>query len=339
MNSKFYVYELWNPLKQEPFYIGKGKGEGPTNIFTRPKIHINTATGILKRPLDFNRHKINTIKKIISMGTKPEVKIILITENEKEAFDKEKELIKFYGRIDLHTGCLTNLTNGGEGGSGRVWKEESKRKVSDTVRKAGGPWMKGKKHSALSILLMKASHKSHPTKYQVTEETKELISNLQKKSYQKGTNPFFTINKLASKPVFQIDLNGFLVQKWPSLAIASRQLKLGPSVINQTIKKGDERPTLAYGYYWRYENQSPIENGKLKNIDDLNTRRLIATTKTIGVIQSNLQDKVIKIWPSSSAVEKTLGLRSQYIYEIIKGKKKPNIFNGYKWSPVNEALC
>lgn len=38
---------------------------------------------------------------------------------EQEAFDLEIGLIAFYGRQDLKTGCLFNLTNGGEGSVGK----------------------------------------------------------------------------------------------------------------------------------------------------------------------------------------------------------------------------
>jgi hypothetical protein len=43
---------------------------------------------------------------------------ILIQEfpKEQDAFDAEIFLIAYYGRIDLGTGCLRNLTGGGEGG-------------------------------------------------------------------------------------------------------------------------------------------------------------------------------------------------------------------------------
>jgi hypothetical protein len=40
----------------------------------------------------------------------------------------EKELIKFYGRLDLNTGILINLTEGGEGNSNPFRSEEWKRK-------------------------------------------------------------------------------------------------------------------------------------------------------------------------------------------------------------------
>jgi len=65
--------------------------------------------------------------------------------NEADAFQAEMLLISLHGRVDLSTGCLRNLTDGGEENTRRVFTEESRRKISavhrgkvvsaDTVRK------------------------------------------------------------------------------------------------------------------------------------------------------------------------------------------------------------
>lgn len=63
--------------------------------------------------------------------------IILIAENLShcEAIDKEIELIAHYGRIDLGTGILRNLTDGGEGGGyGRIVTKEQRIKSSKSNR-------------------------------------------------------------------------------------------------------------------------------------------------------------------------------------------------------------
>jgi hypothetical protein len=58
---------------------------------------------------------------------------IKIKENlsEKKAFKLETELIKLIGRIDLKTGPLCNFTNGGEGTSGVIVSEETRKKRSE----------------------------------------------------------------------------------------------------------------------------------------------------------------------------------------------------------------
>ena len=47
-----------------------------------------------------------------------------------EACEKEKEYIKFYGRRDLGLGSLVNMTDGGEGGLGKIVSEKHRIAVS-----------------------------------------------------------------------------------------------------------------------------------------------------------------------------------------------------------------
>lgn len=54
--------------------------------------------------------------------------------NEADAFQVEIFKIYLNGRIDLGTGCLRNRTNGGEGASGRILLEESRKKISNKLK-------------------------------------------------------------------------------------------------------------------------------------------------------------------------------------------------------------
>ncbi len=110
MNKKFYVYQLRDPRSELPFYIGKGFGR-------RAWDHIKN--------IDYS-HKSNTIQKILREGYEVQVEILQDNLTEDSAFELEIQLISKYGRRDLGTGCLTNLTSGGEGASGRILSEESK---------------------------------------------------------------------------------------------------------------------------------------------------------------------------------------------------------------------
>ena len=87
-SSNYYVYAY---LRENgtPYYIGKGTK--------------NRA---------WNKHK--------NINLPPNKNNIIILESnltEQQAFDKEKQLIKKYGRKNINTGILINRTDGGTGGN------------------------------------------------------------------------------------------------------------------------------------------------------------------------------------------------------------------------------
>jgi hypothetical protein len=95
MKKVYYIY-LHITNNGVVFYVGKGTDEGNL-IFERSK-HTN---------------RTNFWKNVAKKGYT--IEIVEFFDNEKDAFNKEKELIKKYGRRDLGTGTLVNLTDGGEG--------------------------------------------------------------------------------------------------------------------------------------------------------------------------------------------------------------------------------
>jgi hypothetical protein len=85
-------------------YVGKGKGK-------RFRSHLaHAANPILKRK----------IERIRIAGLEPEVRLLNQELSCEEACQAEKEIIARWGRLDLRTGLLCNLTDGGEGTEGRV---------------------------------------------------------------------------------------------------------------------------------------------------------------------------------------------------------------------------
>jgi hypothetical protein len=104
--TQFYTY-MWLREQEKsfpagtPYYVGKGREERAyTNVghtVNRPK----------------SKHMI----------------IVQHWESEEKALEMEKWWISFWGRMDLHTGCLRNRTEGGEGTSGFVHSEEAKEKM------------------------------------------------------------------------------------------------------------------------------------------------------------------------------------------------------------------
>jgi len=133
--SIFYIYALTDPNKPgnfkyneyifnfEPFYIGYGQDNRMFKHLYEYEMKKNPLKG-------------NKIKKILKTFNKIIFKkyyIIKIKDNltEYEAKNIETKMIKTIGRIDLGTGPLTNLTDGGEGTNGIICSDETKRKIRD----------------------------------------------------------------------------------------------------------------------------------------------------------------------------------------------------------------
>jgi len=105
--SDWIVYRHIRLDKNEPFYIGIGKS--------------------IARP--YNKKDRSTFWKSIINKTAYEVEILFDNLTKKEAIDKEIEFIKLYGRADLKTGTLCNMTYGGEG-TGNLNKELEHLRIS-----------------------------------------------------------------------------------------------------------------------------------------------------------------------------------------------------------------
>jgi hypothetical protein len=131
---RFYTYAY---LREDrtPYYIGKGKGR---RAFRKEKT--------IPRP--------------------PEDRILFLKTGltEKEAFRHECYMIAVFGRKNNGTGILRNLTDGGEGHSGHIPTEETRKKIGDAHR--------GRKRPPEVCEKIRRAKLGHPT----SEETRRKIS-------------------------------------------------------------------------------------------------------------------------------------------------------------------
>ncbi len=130
----FYTY-LWLREDGMPYYAGKGTGDRGF----RSKGH---------------RHKCPPKERIV----------IQSWDSEEDAYEAEKFFILFYGRVDQGTGCLRNLTDGGENppsSKGRKLSKETRSKMSKSA-KGIVKRPKGYKHTEDTKQRMRHKHKVKP---------------------------------------------------------------------------------------------------------------------------------------------------------------------------------
>jgi hypothetical protein len=155
-----YLYRHIRLDKQEVFYLGIGSDE-----------NYERANSTNNR----NQYWHNIAKNGY------EVEIVLDNLTWEEACEKEKELIKLYGRKDLNEGTLVNMTDGGEGILGLKHTEETVKKIVENntkkvecphCNKIGGYVVMRRYHfDNCKVLTGKDKHVGHS----ISEETKKKI--------------------------------------------------------------------------------------------------------------------------------------------------------------------
>ena len=118
----FYVYVYKDPRpknNRRVVYVGKGTGTRMWDHWRKP-VHKNKAFG-------------NFLALLRRDGLEPIVEIIADELDEAAAFVEEMRLIALYGRRDLKTGYLFNLTDGGEGFANIVRTDEWAGRISASL--------------------------------------------------------------------------------------------------------------------------------------------------------------------------------------------------------------
>jgi hypothetical protein len=113
-----YVYKDPRPTKNlQVVYVGKGYGDR-MYAHWKKRVHNNRGFGAFLALLRRN-------------DLEPVIEKVADYEDEAEAFAEEMRLISLYGRRDIKTGTLFNLTGGGEGVVGALRTDEWKSNISE----------------------------------------------------------------------------------------------------------------------------------------------------------------------------------------------------------------
>lgn len=202
--GKHYLYRHIRLDKNEVFYIGIG------------------TKGINKKGYGraFENHNENSIWVNIVNKSDYEVEILLESDDYNFIKQKEIEFIALYGRKNLGTGTLANLTDGGDGQLGRVVTLETKKKISDKLR----------------------GRKIAPETLEKRKKTRQFIV-----PYNKG------IKYQTGKPVYQYDLEGNFIKEWASAYEAADKLNLQSTSISRccNLQRNGHG-----GYMWFFEKKT-----------------------------------------------------------------------------------
>ena len=157
IRSDYYVY-VWLRAndseiapKYTPYYVGKGSGKRAFEKYGRT----------VPAPRDSNC-------------------VAFVEEGltEERAFELESYCIKLYGRVNTGTGILRNRTDGGDGPSGMIMSEETRRKMSEQRRGEKHPLWGKPRPDHVKQKISAASSGPNSSRYGIplSQETKNKIS-------------------------------------------------------------------------------------------------------------------------------------------------------------------
>lgn len=244
-----YVYRHIRLDKNEPFYIGIGSDK----TYYR-------ANKKSQRNMHWNR---------IVAKTNYEVEIMLDNLTWDEACEKEKEFIKLYKRNN-YGGILANITEGGDGVIGMIVSNETKNKLSNSIKEWHKTYKISDEERKKSSIRFKELNKSaefiqkrisalrnseklknsyikkkgKPSGYKHNKESKKLIS-ISKigKKMQKE------VIEAKSKKIVQLDLSGKILNIWDSAREIQRKTGLSQGNISRCC---NGKYKQSYGFKWQY---------------------------------------------------------------------------------------
>ena len=231
-----YVYRHIRLDKNQPFYIGIGTSEYYNRAYR-------------------NKNRSDLWKRISVKGGY-EVEILLDNLTWGEACKKEKEFIALYGRKDLKTGCLANMTDGGDGAINAIISKEHREKVAEANRRRIFTEEDRKNISIRHTGRIKSEESKKKLSYSLknSEKFKAAIKiNSEKyRGFKHSEESKRKIGESRSRIVIQKTLDGEFIKIWDSAKQFQRETPYSQSGVSRCCN--GENMT-AYGFKWEYYKQ------------------------------------------------------------------------------------
>lgn len=280
--KKYYTYIHRRADTNEIFYVGIGRHNDHNSNYQRARSPENR--NIIWRRIK-DRHGFI-------------VEIIFEADNSYEVKQKEIELIAIYGRLDLKTGILANMTGGGDGRmNGTFESYEKNRKNLSKYRE-----LKKKKCYQYDLngnFIKEWGSLTDASNYLGDESNSGILVCCKGRcKYYKGfiwnyslINIKLNIKRARYSEIFQYDLGGNFIQRWDNYKLASKTLNIELGNIRRCANNPENFP-IAGNFQWRYVKEEKID-------------KFIKKTKTVY--------KVLKLHPE------TLEILEEYSSQIDAG--------------------
>lgn len=287
----FRLYRHIRPDTDEVFYIGIGN---------------------YKRSTEFKKGRNKHWKNVYDLNNKSIIVEELLTDMTwEQACEKEKWWIALYGRRDKGKGTLVNMTDGGEGGYGRMKTSETIKKFRETMSTKVHP-MKGKTHTAEARA--KIAEGAHNKIW-----TQEAIDKVREKNKLWERTPEMVERRISKirgvkwsqerKDSFKEKINQH--PKW--IASAELRAHISARLMGHTVSEESRR------------KMSESQKGKKQSAETIEKRRKVATGKNIKG-KKVINTLTGEVYISAAIALKLSGQSFNSFYRRLSGKVVDNTF-------------
>lgn len=230
--KKFYLYKHIRIDNEEVFYVG---------------------IGVKARP--YSKHNRSKFWRSIVEKTKYRVEILLETEDFELVKTKEIELITFYGRRDLGTGTLVNLTGGGEGMLNYKYTPEHLSNLSkySTIKKKVQNVKTGEIFSSIKLAALSQELIPNSLQYELLRGTSKLFKYVDQNNLPATNKKDRKVMDKKTKKVYD------------NLKIASEQLNFNYNTLRNYLSTNNKKCPVTYV---KLKNRKP--NNRCKGSFDNN---------------------------------------------------------------------